>query len=69
MSDLAKMTKEACADEMARYTLTFEEDDFKFYCDDSERESHIYMTAYTYQYGWQAAEAMLKELREKEKIE
>lgn len=38
-------------------------DDFKFYCDEGERENHVYLKAYEYIYGPKAAETLLNEER------
>lgn len=57
-------TKKELAQEIAEYILYFEEDDFKFYCDEGERENHVYLKAYEYIYGPKAAETLLNEERE-----
>lgn len=51
--------KRILAEQLAEYILNFEADDFTFYCDDEERNDHIYMVAWAYAYGGQAAKEML----------
>lgn len=53
------MKKTELADALARYILEFEEDDFRHYCEADERKHHIYLKAYEYQYGEQAAKNLL----------
>lgn len=63
IGDILWQPKKELAEEIAEYILYFEEDDFKFYCDEEERENHVYLKAYEYIYGPKAAETLLNEER------
>lgn len=61
-------TNKALADEMARYILEFEEDDFKYYCEPEERLTHIFLVAYQYINGQSEAWELLEELKKNDKV-
>lgn len=61
-------SNEALAQEIARYILEFEEDDFKYYCDQEKRTNHIYLKAYRYLNGDNEAQEMLKEVRVRQEL-